>query len=295
MGRTSTSMLLAATAVRQARGDADPDAQRNAALARACLRRGGAAGARLLSAVDHAPGRALLSALEWLSVPAIGAHYAWRKRRIREWAVRACAGGARQALILGAGFDGLSLALLARDPALRVFEIERESSLAIKRAALSELHCDTARLSMIGADLSVEPLDALLRAQPGFDPQAPTLAIAEGVLMYLPQDDLHRLLRALARTLPGATLIATAMDRPRGGAPGFVRQRAWVGDWLRRGGEPFRWGATRAELPAWLGEAGVSVERFADPNAADDPDPAPGEWLFAGRLTGATQAAPVRD
>lgn len=90
MQRISTSMLLAAACVRQARNDRDPDAQQDAALARACLQGCGAAGRRLLRAVDHAFGRLLLRMAETLYLPGIGAHYAWRKRHIRRWALQAC-------------------------------------------------------------------------------------------------------------------------------------------------------------------------------------------------------------
>ncbi|ROU06198.1 class I SAM-dependent methyltransferase [Lysobacter enzymogenes] len=289
MDRVSTSMLLAAAAVRQARSDADPSdtdpaVSRNAALARACLQGCGRPGARLLWAVDHAPGRVLLAALETLYLPGIGAHYAWRKRRIRRWALRACGDGARQLLVLGAGFDGLSLFLLERIPGLRAFEIERESTVAIKREALRRLGVREPRLGLVAADLSVVAVEALLPDIPRFDPRLPTLVVAEGVLMYLDPPELQRLLRGLAQTLPGAGLIATAMAPAAAGAPGFARQRSWVRRWLQRAGEPFRWAQTRDGLAATLAAASVRLERIADPDEAADPDPSPGEWLFAGEF-----------
>lgn len=282
--RISTSMLLAAAAVLQARQDTDPATQRNAVLARACLHNCGAAGSRLLLAVDHLPGRLLLAALERLYLPGLSAHYAWRKHRIREWALRSCAAGIRQVLIFGAGFDGLPLTLLARSPALRVFEIEREGNVAIKRAALQSLELHEPRWSLIAEDLRAGSIEPLLRALPAFEPQAPTLIVAEGVLMYMELAEVKGLLQNLAQVLPGAELIATAMDRPGFGPPGFARQRPWVNRWLKRADEPFRWGVTRIALPALLAEVDVRLNRLADPQANEDPDPSPGEWLFAGSL-----------
>ncbi|MFK3647828.1 class I SAM-dependent methyltransferase [Lysobacter enzymogenes] len=288
MERISTSMLLAAACVRHARRDRDPAVQRDAALARACLQGCGAAGRRLLWAVDHAFGRLLLRMAEALYLPGIGAHYAWRKRHIRRWALRACtqadAGRARQVVVLGAGFDGLSLHLLARAPTLRAFEIDRAHSVAIKRAALAQIGVDDPRLVLVAADLTCEPIEAVLRAMPGFDPSLATLAIAEGVLMYLAPADLRALMRGLARTLPQAQLIATAMALRADATPGFACQRPWVGGWLRRAGEPFRWGVSRAGLDASLREAGIELHCVADPQAPADPDPSPGEWVFAGSL-----------
>jgi len=284
MQRTSTSMLLAAAAVRQARYYGDAAVQTNARLARACLRGCGAAGRRLLFALDHAPGRWLLAALEAAYLPGLGAHYAWRKRHIRRWASQACADGARQAVLLGAGFDGLALALLAQAPQLRAFELEREGAVAIKRAALREIGADDPRLSLIAVDLAQTSASAALRAAPGFDPAAATVVIAEGVLMYLSADELQRLLRGLAATLDDARLIATAMALRADATPGFARQRPWVARWLRRAGEPFRWGATREGLDAALRAAAVELQCVADPQASADPDPSPGEWVFAGAL-----------
>lgn len=282
--RLSTSMLVAAAAVRQARHDADPAVRRNALLARACLQACGPSGTRLLCAVDRAAGRGLLAVLEALYLPGLRAHYAWRKRHIRRWALQSCARGARQVLILGAGFDGLSLHLLAQVPALRVFEIERARSVAIKQTALDALGLHEPRLSLVAADLASVPVAATLGALPAFDPRCPSLIVAEGVLMYLDRAALRRLLDGLAQSLPGAELIATAMDRRASGAPGFARQRPWVGRWLERAGEPFRWGETREALESLLEDNGVRLRCLADPQVGDDPDPSPGEWLFAAAL-----------
>ncbi|TBV73709.1 class I SAM-dependent methyltransferase [Pseudoxanthomonas winnipegensis] len=284
MAGISTSMLLAAAAVREARTDRTPSAQRNGAIARACLQRAGRGGDRLLRAVDTRPGRGLLRLLEAACLPGIGAHYAWRKRRIRRWAQQACAEGVQQVLILGAGFDGLAQALLDQAPALHVFEVDREATLAIKQAALRALCLDDPRLRLCPGELGTVPLARWLRGLPGFAPDLPTLIVAEGLLMYLPLDTAQALLRQLARALPDARLIATAMALCHDGAPGFVRQRPWVRRWLGRRGEPFRWGATRQALPTLLGQGGVRMDGIADADDADDPDPAPGEWLFHGRL-----------
>jgi methyltransferase (TIGR00027 family) len=293
MSRISTAMLLAAAAVGEARNQGDPTLQRNAALARTCLLGSGRGGMRLLQAVDHAPGRGLLRLLEWLCLPGLGAHYAWRKRYLRRWALQACRDGVEQVLILGAGFDGLSLTLLAQVPALRVFEIERAHIVSIKRAALQVLGYDDPRLVLAAGELGTRPLGAVLGALPAFDPRRQTLVIAEGVLMYLPLTDVQQLLWRLACVLPDARLIATAMAQSGKGAVGFRHQRPWVRHWLRRAGEPFRWGAARHALPALLGTAGVQLSQLADPDGGDDPDPAPGEWLFTGRLAAAPSPTPL--
>lgn len=283
MARLSTAQVLAAAALLQARAGSDASAW-NARVAEACLRHGGGTGACLLQALGTRPGRGLLRLLEYAMLPGIAAHYAWRKRRIRAWAEQACADATRQVLILGAGFDGLGAQLAESAARPRVYEVDLAPTVALKRRALASLGLAQPRLHFVACDLAQAALPAALAAAPQFDPDAATLVIAEGVLMYLPLPAALRLLRGLAGVLPQARCIATAMQTRADGRADFVLARPWLRHWLRWSGEPFRWGCGRAALPATLLRAGLVVDRLADPDAADDPDPCPGEWLFAGAL-----------
>jgi len=288
MSSVSTSMLVAAATVQRARGD--PGAE-DAAIARACLRLCGGGGPGLLRLVDSAPGRILLALLERLLLPGLRAHYAWRKRRIAQWAGQACIDGSAQLLLIGAGYDGLGCALARRHPDLHVFELDREVSVAIKRRALEQLSLHPPRLHLLATDLMhADPL-ATLRDCAEFDAGRPTLCVAEGVLMYLSWPQARALLSRLARELASPAIVATAMET-RDGLPGFRREHAWVRPWLRRRGEPFLWGCDRPELPALLGACGLRLQALADPAEPGDPDPSPGEWLFLARRIGASGAAP---
>ncbi|ALN63450.1 hypothetical protein GLA29479_2584 [Lysobacter antibioticus] len=288
MSSVSTAMLVAAATVQRGYGRVELTQQ--AQLARACLERCGAGGRWLLWLVDRALGRACLSALEVLALPGLRGHYAWRKRRIVHWAERACADGATQAVLIGSGYDGLGWSLAQRYPALRVFELDRADSVAIKREALRQLRADTSRLRLLGADLERDDALGTLLADPAFDPGRPTLCVAEGVLMYLQPGRAQQLLRALAQRLPRTVLVATAMELRRG-RPRFRRERPWVRGWLQRRGEPFRWGCERDALDAWLAECSWILRELAEPGDPDDPDPSPGEWLF---LAHCAAAAPAR-
>ncbi|MBX9401461.1 SAM-dependent methyltransferase [Lysobacter sp. BMK333-48F3] len=278
MNGVSTAMLVAAASVRDGRERGEPSAQ--AQLARACLERCGAGGRGLLRLVDHALGRSCLSALEALALPGLRGHYAWRKRRIAQWADRACADAAAQAVLIGAGYDGLGYGLAQRHPRLRVFELDRADTVAVKREALRSVRAHAPRLRLLATDLQRDEALGELFADPGFDPVRPTLCVAEGLLMYLPPARAQRLLGELARRLPPCSvLLATAMELRRGRAR-FRRERPWVRAWLRRRGEPFRWGCERDAIGAWLGACGWTLHALAEPEDSDDPDPSPGEWLF---------------
>jgi len=288
MSSVSTAMLVAAATVQQAQKQTELAQQ--AQLARACLERCGAGGRWLLRLVDHAPGRVCLSALEALALPGLREHYAWRKRRIAQWAERACADGAAQAVLIGSGYDGLGWRLAQRHPALRVFELDRADSVAIKGEALRQLRAELPRPHLLGADLGRDDALRTLLADPAFDPDLPTLCVAEGVLMYLQPARARHLLHALAQRLPRTVLVATAMEL-RCGRPRFRRERPWVCGWLQRRGEPFLWGCEREALGAWLAECGWILRELAEPGVPDDPDPSPGECFF---LAHGAAAAPPR-
>ncbi|WP_369980862.1 class I SAM-dependent methyltransferase [Xanthomonas bundabergensis] len=283
MARLSTAQVLAAAAVLQARTGADGPAW-NARVAEACLRHGGGTGARLLQALGTRTGRGLLRLLEDAMLPGITAHYAWRKRRIRAWVEQACADGTGQVVILGAGFDGLGAELAGGAAQPRVYEVDLAPTIALKRRALASLRFDQPRLHFVACDLAQAALPAALVGAPQFDPDAATLVIAEGVVMYLPIPAALRLLHGLAGLLRQARCIATAMQTRADGRADFVLARPWLRHWLRWNGEPFRWGCSRAALPGALRRAGLAMDALADPDDQADPDPCPGEWLFAGTL-----------
>lgn len=285
--RASTAMLIAAAEVLAARGEGH-DCLR-ARLARTCLDRCGAPGARLLRLAGSATGRALLRLAEFAMLPGIAAHYAWRKRRVWRWVEAEVAAGARQLLVLGAGFDALGPRMALRHPSLRVLEIDRPGTIAVRGPALQACGVSPPQLTQHAADLAAEGLSgALQRIGPaGFSRAARTIVVAEGLLMYLPQTAVARLCRDLRTQLRAPVgIVASAMECDARSSPGFRRQRRWVDGWLARRGEPFAWGAARADMPEVLAPAGIVIHEFADPLDPHDPDPCPGEWLFRGMLRG---------
>lgn len=279
-------MLVAAAEVLAARDEGRDDL--HARLARACLDASGVAGTRLLRGVDSGFGRVLLRLAEAAILPGIAAHYRWRKRRIRRWLHDEIAAGARQLLVIGAGFDALGPCMAARYPVLRVFEVDRPGTIAIRQHALSACGFGQPGLALRGADLADASLADVLDGfrDPGFDRDAPTVAVAEGVLMYLPPDAVAGLWRGLrAHCAARVGVIASAMACDGSGVPGFRRQCRWLHRWLARRGEAFAWGVTAARLPAVMAAAGLAVAQVADADDPCDPDPCQGEWLFRGVLS----------
>lgn len=280
----STAMLIAAAEVLAARGENDDTLRTR--FARACLAACGEPGTRLLRRIDSAPDRWLLRLSEFAVLPGIAAHYAWRKRHLWRRVHDEVLAGARQLLVLGAGFDALGPCMAAGHASLRVFEVDRPATMATRAHALRT--CGIARPPVLrAADLAQDGLRATLHdlQSAGFDRSAPTIVVAEGLLMYLPLDAVVALCRDLsAHCSAPIGVVATAMECDVRGVPGFRRQLPWLRGWLARRGEPFAWGATRAQLPAVLASAGIEIREIVDPDAPRDPDPCPGEWLFSGTL-----------
>lgn len=281
--RPAMTSLLIATAEVMAitHGTPTPAAR----IAAAGLAASGLRGTLLLHCARCQIGRALLRWLESIALPGIAAHYRWRKRRIEAWTMRAIDDGARQLIVLGAGFDALSARMTMANPSLRAFEIDRAASVHSKRRALADAGVDTRRISLLASDLDGPDALASLQRMPGFSAQVPTIVVAEGLLMYLAPDAATALCNALddAVTAP-LQLIGTAMDVDARGQPAFRRQPHWLRGWLRRRGEPFVWGAGADALPEMLQAMGMDILECSEPDDPSDPDPCPGEWLFRARL-----------
>ena len=118
----------------------------------------------------------------------------------------AIASGAKQLVIVGAGYDGRAW----RMPELtgvRVFEVDHPATQSEKRARAQELPSAHGIVSFVPMNFELESLDtALDRA--GHDRSLPTCWIWEGVVMYLRRDVMRATLADIARrSAPGSTLI----------------------------------------------------------------------------------------
>ena len=118
----------------------------------------------------------------------------------------AIAGGVRQLVVLGAGYDGRAW----RMPELagvKVFEVDHPATQADKRARQAELPRAAGIVSFVSMNFEHDSLDAVLD-RAGHDRAVPTCWIWEGVVMYLTRDAMRATLAAVAgRSARGSTLI----------------------------------------------------------------------------------------
>ncbi len=224
-----------------------------------------ARGAKLLQAADprfasllRKPWfRRVCHTLEHATLAGISLHFALRKRTLRNYAHTAVAAGCTQVVVLGAGLDTLCMELHTAWPELRCFEIDHPASQAVKRRAAGT---DGQGITFIGADLAQQPLSQVLAAHPSFERDAPTLFVAEGLLMYVPLPAVAELFRQMALAAPGCSVAFTWLEPQADGQPNFKRPSRVVDLYLKLRGEPLLSSRLRSELPAFLGDVGFALD-----------------------------------
>jgi methyltransferase (TIGR00027 family) len=111
-------------------------------------------------------------------------YFGLRTRVLDDFLLRSVRTSARQVVLLGAGLDTRAFRL-DWPPDRVVFEIDRAGVLAFKHQALADLSATPkVKRVPVPVDLRADWVTALTTA--GFDPAAPSVWLAEGLLFYLP-------------------------------------------------------------------------------------------------------------
>ena len=207
--------------------------------------------------------RPIAKLVERITIPGILLHYALRKKCIAGLVRSALTNGTTQVVVVGAGFDPLSLELHLNFPASEFWEIDHPATQRHKVRACSETGIE--RVHFVAVDLAVAGLEREALIKSDFDPAKRTFWIAEGLLMYFPADVVSSLMKTLSTlSAPGSEFAFTFMEKQGDGQLRFDSQTKLVDSWLRRRGEPFLWGTTRSELAEFIRP--WRVIRFFDHN-----------------------------
>ena len=130
-----------------------------------------------------------------------------RTRLIDDWVSAGVRDGARQVVILGAGFDSRAWRLGAL-AGLPVFEVDHPATSIEKRRRLEAAGLDPERVALVGMDFTQDLLaDALGRT--GLDTRRRTIVIWEGVTNYLSEDAVAAVLAWTGGLAPGSLLAFT--------------------------------------------------------------------------------------
>lgn len=132
--------------------------------------------------------------------------------------------GAKQLVILGAGYDGRAWRM-SELRGVRVFEVDHPATQDDKRAHITQLPAAIGNVNFVSIDFAKESLDTVL-GRAGHDRSSPTCWIWEGVVMYLTREVMRSTLAGIAgRSAPGSTLIVNYHNADRGL---FARLMFWL-------------------------------------------------------------------
>jgi len=224
------------------------------------LAAGGRVKPRRLAALRRPAYRRFAARIERWTVPGQWLHLLLRKRFVEDEVEAAIAAGAEQLLMVGAGFDTLTLRLAPRHPALRLIELDHPGTQAVKRRALASTGVPP-NLDLVAADLARTSLDAALGGAALWRRGAPSIVVAEGLLMYLTEADVGRFLdQVVAQVAPQSALLFTYVHRRDDGGFDFGPISGFA-TWLHRlSGEPFLWGVRPGDLEPFLAAHGLRLE-----------------------------------
>lgn len=201
--------------------------------------------------------RTWVRALPTLSLGLVD-HISLRTLAIDAECEAAVRGGARQLVVLGAGFD-TRVHRLACLQTVDAFEVDHPATSAVKAARAKDLPLAAQSLRRVTLDFERDDLEAVLAAA-GHDATVPTLWIWEGVTMYLTSAAIDETLAVVERrSAPRSTLAMSY------GPPDFVPPVYLA--FLRIAQEPLRTLLTPAQVADKLDHFGFRIA--ADHGSAD--------------------------
>ena len=128
-------------------------------------------------------------------------------------------GGGQQVVTVAAGYDGRALRYGRAGVAW--FEIDHPDTQADKRSRLDRLQIDATEIRFAAVDLGQNGPATVLTAV-GFQAQLPTLFLVEGLLVYLAESEIDRLVDDLATLAANGSRLAVSAST-LGGARSDVR------------------------------------------------------------------------
>ncbi len=178
--------------------------------------------------------------------------FAHRKAFCERQVRKGIAGGARQVLVLGAGYDTLSWRLAPAFPDITFFEIDHPATAQLKARGIASMGIRD-NLELIAADLDQQAVEEVLHANLRWNPAACSVILAEGLLMYLSQEGVGTLLKQCAAVSgAGSRMAFTFIGSTRDGQPDAGPQTGMVMWLLAASGEPWLWSLRPDELGSFL-------------------------------------------
>jgi len=172
--------------------------------------------------------------------------------------------GATQILVLGAGYDTLGWRLAPEFPGVNFFEIDHPATALLKLRGIEAMG-QRDNLFLIAEDLGERKLVDVLKIHESWDQSAPTVIVAEGLMMYLPAEAVRKLFSQCAEIAGVGSRIAYSYIPT--GADGRPDVGRWTGLmlWLQKViGEPWLWSIRPEELNSFLEPLGWEKTQDAE-------------------------------
>ena len=183
-----------------------------------------------------------------------------RTRLIDDVVSQALQDALRQVVILGAGFDCRFYRLLGIS-SVAAFEVDHPATIATKvsrlRTLLEKLPVN---VRFVAIDFDRQSLAETLQ-KAGFDSGQPSIFVWEGVTNYLTANAVDALLRYVANCASGSRLVFTYVHRDALNGSGKFPDAARIMSNVAELGEPWTFGLIPEELPSYLRERGLELNR----------------------------------
>ncbi|MFP6809069.1 MAG: SAM-dependent methyltransferase [Pseudomonadales bacterium] len=182
-----------------------------------------------------------------------------RKIFMNEQVERAIKDGARQVLVLGAGFDSLCLRLAPKYPDVHFFEVDHPATSVAKSRGVA-LVGQPENMTQIAVDLGQASLSKVLTSDGRWDATQFTALVAEGLLMYLKDEEVHNLFKEAAACTPSGSRFMFSHAIPE--------DRKVLQLMLRIISEPLRSAVSSEDLPNYIRPTAWTVVSDVDTNKA---------------------------
>ena len=166
--------------------------------------------------------------------------------------------GARQVLVLGAGFDTLCLRLAPKYPEVRFVEIDHPSTSVAKARGIEKVG-QPENMIQIAADLGERSLPKVLSEDGHWDASQRSVIVAEGLFQYLTDEEVRGLMTdAAACTSPGSRIAFSHA------IPG---DRRLLSALVRLISEPWKSEVRSEDLPSYVDGTGWAMISDIDDDA----------------------------
>ncbi len=182
-----------------------------------------------------------------------------RKIFVQQQVEAAIEQGARQVLVVGAGFDTLCLRLAPQQPHVQFFEVDHPATSAAKAKGIA-LEGQPTNMTQIAADLGERPLSKVLSEEGRWETSLASVLVAEGLFQYLTDEEVRGLLvEAAAGTSPGSRFVFTHA------IPGYRRMVSILTGLV---GEPWKSAVQSEDLPEYVEGTGWATISDVDTDSA---------------------------